>query len=307
MPLQERDISDMNEERCVLLAEKIGVILREGLKISDDMLHYIDSTFSDTSSLEAIIADESDCELDSLMSLIFFPDEPLQVQLEEFLENEDFHKTDEDKVAKETVARSPEIPLYFPDNRGILKIPMSESDALQFVSRLNISKKTDKRLISAIARHAREDCRNLLKVKLRNARFVYSENKILFLCDFFEKADSTEIGNLMDFISGFFDELGDDRDIFKALTDKKNFCFQNLQQQIRLEDQMKKNTMETLISQGLRIPYIDKADTLNKIAMIDFIGFKVFGRSTVSEYLMGEPDMRIYGPQDIENMIRMLS
>lgn len=304
----------MNEERCVLLAEKIGGILREGLKISDDMLHYIDSTFCKgeiffglaSSRLEAIIADESDCELDSLMSLIFFPDEPLQVRLEEFLENEDFHKTDEDNVANEIVARSPETSLHFPDNRGILKIPMSESNAVQFVSRLNISKKTDKRLISAINRHAGEDCRNLLKVKLRNARFAFSENKILFLCDFFEKADSAEIGNLLDFISGFFDELSDDRDIFQALTDKKNFCFQNLQQQVRLEDQMKKNTMETLISQGLRIPYIDKADTLNKIAMIDFISFKVFGKSTVSERTMGEPDMRIYGQQDIENMIRMM-
>jgi hypothetical protein len=304
----------MNEERCVLLAEKIGGILREGLKLSDDMLHYIDSTFCKgeisfaltSSQLEAIIADESDCELDSLMSLIFFPDEPIQVRLEEFLENEDFHKTDEDKVAMELIARSPEIILYFPDKRGIVKVPMSESNAGQFVSRLNISKKTDKRLIVAINRHAGEDWRNLLKVKLRNARFAFSENKILFLCDFFEKADSAEIGNLLDFISGFFDELGDDRDIFQALETKKNFYFQNLQQQIRLEDQMKKNTMETLISQGLRIPYIDKADTLNKIAMIDFIGFKVFGRSTVSEYLMGEPDMRIYGQQDIENMIRML-
>ncbi len=298
MPSAEKEIITMNEERCVLLAEKIGGILREGIKISGDMLHYIDSTFSHPSaeSLEAVIADESDCERDSLMSLIFFPDESFQAQLEEFLETQDFHKADEDKVADEIFARFPETLLHFPDHRGILKIPMPESAAAQFVSRLNISKKTDKRLIGAINRHAAEACRSLLKVKLRNARFVCTENRILFLCDFFEKADtpSSDIGNLMDFISGFFDELRDDRDIFQALADKKKFCFHNLQKQTDAEEQLKKNTMETLISQGVRIPYTDKADTLNKIAMIDFISFTVFGKSDVPEYLMAEPEVRIY-------------
>lgn len=300
----------MNEERCVRLAEKIVGILRQGLKISGDMLHYIDSTFSNPSAecLKSVIADESDCERDPLMSLIFFPDESFQVQLEEFLENENFRKTDEDNVANGIVTRFPEILLYFPDHRGILKVPVSETDAAQFVSRLNISKKTDKRLVGAINRHAAEACRSLLKVKLRNARFVFTENKILFLCDFFEKAGrqadpafrsagsarTAWMGKPMDFILRFFDELRDDQDIFQALADKKNFCFRNLQKQTDAEEQLKKNTMETLMAQGLRIPYTDKADTLDKMAMIDFISFTVFGKSDVPEYLMAEPDVRIY-------------
>ncbi len=61
-------------EKCVLLAKKIEEILRHGLNLSHDVLHYIDSTFSNPSvkELETVINDESDCEKDSLLELIFF-------------------------------------------------------------------------------------------------------------------------------------------------------------------------------------------------------------------------------------------
>jgi len=48
-------------------------------------MHFIDSTFSSPciNELEKIITDDSDCERDSLIELIFFPDEEIQAKLEE--------------------------------------------------------------------------------------------------------------------------------------------------------------------------------------------------------------------------------
>lgn len=64
----------ITSEKCVLLAKKIEKILINGLNLSNDVLHYIDSTFSNPSvkELEALINDASDCEKDSLLELIFF-------------------------------------------------------------------------------------------------------------------------------------------------------------------------------------------------------------------------------------------
>ncbi|MBC8393303.1 MAG: hypothetical protein H8E17_12150, partial [Deltaproteobacteria bacterium] len=67
-------------KRCRILAEKIAAVLREGLDISPQVLHYIDSTFSTPgmAELHEIINDESDPERDCLVELIFFPDEAVQ-------------------------------------------------------------------------------------------------------------------------------------------------------------------------------------------------------------------------------------
>ena len=73
------------EEKCELIADEIKKILSKCIDQSDDVVHYIDSTFSNPTvkDLEAILADDANCEKDSLMELLFFPDESLQIQLEE--------------------------------------------------------------------------------------------------------------------------------------------------------------------------------------------------------------------------------
>ena len=88
------------ENRCKLLADEILKILQKGLTLSGDVVHYIDSTFSHPTieELEDILADDSNCEKDSLVELLFFPDESMQVELEGFIESNHFKKEDEGKV-----------------------------------------------------------------------------------------------------------------------------------------------------------------------------------------------------------------
>jgi len=63
-----------DDKKCFLLAGKIERIFRDGFVLSDDIMHYIDSTFSNPSinELEEIIYDEHNCERDPLIELIFF-------------------------------------------------------------------------------------------------------------------------------------------------------------------------------------------------------------------------------------------
>ena len=270
------------DKKCALLAKKIDEILKNGLDLSVDVLHYIDSTFSNPSieELEKIIKDESNCEKDSLVELIFSPDEEIQIQLEDLLESEDFQKEDEEKVLKLLFLQQPETTIHFPDNRGSLKLAMPYSTAGQFISHLNISRKLDKRLVKAIERNRSVSVQKLIKVRLRNTRFEYTKAKIFFICSFFEKtkAEKSLFFKCLDFVLDFFDELRDDGNIFDALMDKKRFYFQNLQKAAKLEELIEKNNMEMLILQGIRAPYISKEDVLNKMEIIDRISLAVFGK-----------------------------
>ena len=269
-------------KRYITLADKIDEIFRKGIIISDNVLHYIDSTFLNPSlaELEGILTDDSNCEKDSLLHLIFFPDESMQIQIEDILENEHFNKEDETNIIDLFISRNTETTVHFQDNRGTLKLAMPSSVAERFISQLNISRKLDKRLVSAINKFVCEKFQALVKVKLRNTGFEHTENIINFICSFFKRTKSkdNDFQECLDFILDFPDQLQDDRDIFRSLSVKKEFHFQNLQKAERFEEQMNKRNIETLILQGVKIPHINKEDEIKKIAMIDKISYTVFGK-----------------------------
>ncbi len=269
-----------DDRKCFLLAEKIERIFRDGFVLSDDIMHYVDSTFSNPSinELEEIINDEHNCERDSLIELLFFPDESMQIKLEEFLESEDFKKEDEEKVLSYILDKKLLTTIRFPESEDSLKFFLPKSSAIQFLSRLNISRKLNKRLIKAIDEFVSDNCRTAVKVRLRNARVKFTENKIMFLRSFFEKlkVEDNYFFKCLDFILDFFDRLEDDRDILQSLVDRKRFYFQNVQKAARFEELLNKNNMETLISRGVRIPHISKEDAMHNIVIIDTIILAVY-------------------------------
>jgi hypothetical protein len=271
-----------DDKKCFLLAGKIERIFRDGFVLSDDIMHYIDSTFSNPSinELEEIIYDEHNCERDPLIELIFFPDELVQIKLEEFLESKDFKKKDEEKVINYILNKKLVTTIHFPENKGSIKFIVPELSALQFVSRLNISRKLNKRLLKAINKFVPDKRRTTVKVKLRNAMTVLSENKIKFLSSFFEKLKVEEdyFFKCLDFMPDFFDGIKDDKNILQSLLDKKELYFQDLQKAVKFEELLNKNNMETLISRGVRIPHVSKEDVMNNIVIIDTITLAVYGK-----------------------------
>ena len=271
-----------DEKKCFLLAEKIERIFKDGFVLSNDIMHYIDSTFLNPSinEFEEIIYDEDNCERESLIELIFFPDELVQIKLEELLESKDFKKEDEGKVIHYILNKKLVTTIHFPENKGSIKFVVPELSALQFVSRLNISRKLDKKLLEAINKFISNKYRIPVKIKLRNNRIKLTENKIMFLCSFFEKLKVEEncFFKCIDFILDFFERLEDDSNILQSLGNRKKFYFQNLQKAVRFEELLHKNNIETLISGGVRIPHISKEDAMYNIVTIDTITLAVYGK-----------------------------
>lgn len=275
------------DEKCRLLAERIEKILREGIHLNSDVMHFIDSTFSSPciNELEKIIANHSDCERDSLIELIFFPDEEIQAKLEDLLESHNYCREDENKVLDYLSSEQIGSTIHFPDNKGALSVKMPNEAAGRFLARLNIHKKIDKRISDAIDTGVSEKLKISVRVKIRNTVNEIAENKILFLCNFFEKMEdeSDDFLQCLDFILTFLDETENTSNLFGALMDKKRFYFKNLQRAEKFRQQLEKANMETMILQGIKAPYISIEDEKRKMELIDKISSSVFGRTEYFE------------------------
>jgi hypothetical protein len=89
---------------------------------------------------------------------------------------------------------------------------------------------------------------------------------------------------------------------------KKRFYLRSLQKAKKLETQLQKNNLETLLSQGKRVILVDKADARKKMQIIDRISRAVFGKTECSEpFHSGEKHIELSVNQNAEDIIRILS
>ncbi len=301
-----------SEDKCGLLARELKKILSGGITLSSDVIHYIDSTFSNptTAELQTILHDDSNCEKDPLMELLLFPDESMQLQLEPLLERLQF-EADQEKSVPDYLLREPvQVTIRFPEDRGSLNLIVTEDIACRFISRLNISKHLNPDLLEALNRYDDENISKRIKVKIRNSRFSPTEENIKFLGLFFENFDSqdNDIFECLDFAFCFLEELKQANDIYQSLMAKKKFYFFSLQKAEQLETQLQKHNIETLMAQGKRVVLIDRKDARKKMRIIDRISRAIFGKTEYFEPLHdGEEHIELSPDKNIHDIIRILS
>lgn len=279
---------EAGEERELKVAGKIEEVLQNGFCLDSKVLHYIDSTFSNPSAaeIEKILTGESDFEKETLLKLIFSPDESTQFFFEEFLEEADFTREDVERIIGYLSAREIRSKIIFPDERETINVIVPPAFLGEFIDRLNISVKLNDKLTEAVKFIVSDRSRTLLKVKIRNARKKFAGKRLDFLCLFFEKMGSEEESIFNECIESVIEVLedADDRnDIYQALSGKKAFLFQSLINAERLEEMLHKNNIETLLLQGVRPVSIDKNEVMRKMEIIDRICLAVFGKTEYYE------------------------
>jgi len=263
------------DSKCNLLSKHILSLFHDGITISADVIDYIDSTFGCPSleELSEIFIDNKNCERDSLLELIFYPDEKIQMQFEEILESSTFQKKDKEKVEASLLSVNYEAILLFSGDKKKLRLFVPQHVVKKFIQRLNIYKKTDSRILEAVNAYVRVSDISLVKVKLRNRRFNETENKINFFYMFLKS--NIPAGSIffecLDFIIEFFDELKEDKNIFDSLTQKKIFLSNSIKKTKKLADQIKGKNFEILMSQNIRMPSINIAEYKKQIEIVDLI------------------------------------
>lgn len=275
------------KEKYPEVADKIEEVFQNGFVIGGKILHYIDSTFSNPSAagINEILSG-SGFERESLLRLIFSPDESIQFHLEEFLEEADIRKEDVDRITGYLYAREIQTKIIFPDERETIKVLVPPVVLSEFIDHLNMPVKLHDKLAEAVKFIAGDRSRTLAKVKIRNARKEFAGTKLDFLCLFFEKMGSEEesiFDECLESAVGILEETDDRSDIYHALSSKKAACFQSLLCAERFEEQLQKNNIETLLLQGVRPVSIDKDEALRSMEIIDRICLAVFGKTEYYE------------------------
>ncbi len=270
------------------IAGKIEKVFQNGFCLDSKVLHYIDSTFSNHSAaeIEKILTGESDFEKETLLKLIFSPDESAQFLLEEFLEETDFAKEDVERIIGYLSAREIRSKIIFPDERETINVIVPPAVLSEFIDRLNISVKLNAKLAEAVKFIVSDRSKTLAKVRIRNARKEFAGMRLDFLSLFFEKMGSEEESIFNECLKSVIEVLEDSDDrsnIYQALSGKKEFLFQNLINAERLEELLQTNNIETLLLQGVRPVSIDKDEVQRKMEIIDRICLAVFGKTEYYE------------------------
>jgi hypothetical protein len=293
------------------IAADIREILTRGLVLSNATVRYIDSTFSHPSPAElaAIIADDADPERDSLLALLFSPDEPLQIDLEDRLSRLQGETPSAEDVAARLAAEPLPVMFRFPDGRGVLEAVLTAPLARRLVHGLGIDRVLPAGVQEVIEATVPGRCAKRLRVMLRNARFDFTVANSEFLCALIPKLGvPNEDGQAcFAFALELLDEFEASVELYPALCSRKKWLARALHQGQRLREQLSQSNFETLLSQGHRIAWVDETLARRQINYINRISLAVFGRIPPGDSA-GQPlAVDLEGLLNMEDLMRHLT
>jgi hypothetical protein len=264
------------------MVKHIVHVLREGIAVTPQLCDYIDATFSSPSlsELERLLGNASDPDRESLLELLFFPDESTQQRLEPLLPPESgLTQADVDVIAAEIAGRRILAAIVLPDSRGRLALEFPPGQVEPFLRRLNLTHRIGSRLAEATAALESPAEKIAVRVKLRNSRKPMGDGKIVFLCDLLSAlAGDPLLLDCLDFSLGVLQDAADDADLYAVLMQRRRSVWHQLQQAERFEEKLKRDNIETLMLRGERVPVAARDELGRTIAVIEHIGLAVFGR-----------------------------
>jgi len=239
-----------------------------------EIMHYMMS-ISGIGSLEDIqqtLRDETSSESASLFELILFPDEGFQVAIEGLVERFNYSKADEKIICDLLMSRKLVTALHFP-SLGSTPVTIPPEAIQSVIARLNISRKTDSRIIVALRQFSKEPLRTRYKILLRNSRWIQSETHIRLLQEVIQKRISQHDNFLqsLDVILEFLSNPHPESDIKHALKSEKERLIHLLDMADRQDHLLRTSPMEAIMLQGVRIMSIDREEIINRIHILDHL------------------------------------
>jgi hypothetical protein len=267
-----------SDSPCLILANAIQKELCCGQQIyrsvGADIMHYMKSVSGlDTlEKIQKILLDDTSSESASLFELILFPDEGFQIAIERLVENFNYSKADEKTICELLIPRKLETVLHFPE-LGITPVTIPPDAIPSIIARLNISRKTDPRIIAALHQFSEEPLRTRCKIRLRNSRWIQSEVHIRLLRKIIERSISqtADFIESLDIILEFLANPHPESDMKEALGFEKERLIHVLDMADRQDQLLRTSPMEAIMLQGVRIASIDREEIIKQIHILDHI------------------------------------
>ncbi|BBO68861.1 hypothetical protein DSCA_27910 [Desulfosarcina alkanivorans] len=285
-------IEPIHDHQGDLLA-RISTCIENGGRLTTEVLAYIEtSLFSPTpASLAAFLTDDADCDRDSLLDLIFSPDQDVQADLEPLLEQARFSPEEEAVCLDRLMARAIVAPVGLPDGRPVVRVQVPDFIKAHYLERLNIAWQIDPRVAAAIDGSVSAVPGRSVKVRLRNAGIRWTSCLRTFLARFFERVADSDPDYLacLDLVLSLIGTAGDGDDAYELLAGHKRHLFRSFQQARRFEKLLQRSNMETLMLQGVRSPHASPDELMHQMRLIDRACFQMYGKTETIALPMVEP------------------
>lgn len=293
------------------IALRIRDILARGADLSPEVVRFIDSTFSDPSAdgLAAILGTDADSERDSLLELLFSPDESVQIEIEDLLATTGPLGLNEDRVVELLCRPALSVAFRLPGNRGGVNVAVAPLLARRFVHQLNIHRLIPATVAAAAESRLTARARLRLRVLLRGARFDFSPSKADFLCrligqfGFAGDGDWESFAFALELLAG----VDSTADICHVLEERKKMLVKALHHGRQLREQLAAANIETLLSRGQRLTWIDEAATMRQLVCIDRVCLAAFGRILHLDPCGPEETAAFSGLPDIDDFMHRLT
>jgi len=298
-----------NDTQVGFLARIIKA-LENGGCLTVAILDYIDAVlFSpEPDRLAAFLTDDTDSQRDTLLDLIFYPDQAVQIDLEPLLEAARYSVADERKLHDRLLARAIPVRVNMPDGRPLASILVPDFIKSQYLARLNISWQMDPHVAAAIENGLSAAMRPIVRVRLRNADICTASGRRDFLCRFFQQMTERHPDYLdcLDVVLSLLQTADKGVDGYDLLIEHKRSLFRSLQQARRFERLMGQSNMETLMLQGVRAPHVSPNALIHHMRLIDMICFGIFGHTEAIDQPMEEPVRQVSDLDTAEAAIQSL-
>jgi hypothetical protein len=285
-------IKPINNPRDNLFV-RIAASIEKGGRLTGAVLAYVETALFPPAPerLAAFLSDDTDCERDSLLDLIFSPDQAVQVDLEPLLEVNQFSVGDEAALLERLIARSIHAPVTMPDGSPLVSVRIPDFIKSQYLERLNLSWQMDTRVAAAIDTGVPSALGPLVSVRLRNAGIRFLTSQRIFMCRFFERMESSDPEYLacLDLVLSLLQTADEETDAYDLLTEHKRLLFRSRQQAIRFDTLLRQSNIETLMLQGVRAPHASRTELVYHMRLIDLICFGIFGKTETIEPPVEEP------------------
>ena len=257
-----------------MLANTIEKELRSGIAIGPDIMNYMMSVsgIKTIEDIQQILLDENSSEGASLFELMLFPDEKFQIAVEPLLEHVDYSEADEKTVCKLLISRKLPASLHFPFP-GSMSVTIPPETIQSVVTRLNITKNTDIRILDALHQKLADPLRSQCQIRLRNSKWIQSEENIRLLHKVIESG-MPQHGNFLEDLNIILEFLTcphPESDIEQALVSERERLVHLLDAADIQEHLLKTFPVEAVMLQGVRIAAIDRDEFIRRLHVLDRI------------------------------------
>jgi hypothetical protein len=262
------------EKTCRRLVQTIREVLAGGIAVGPEVGDFIgagEKTIC-ADALNRYLRRCSDAERDTLLALIFFPDESIQLRIEAMLAQVSCSHRQLEAVQQHVLATPVSAALQLIGSGQVLRLAVPADTVAAFLARLNLQRRLDPEFEHALGGGLCPRDRLRARVMWRNAKTAPGGSKSAFLAAAVRQlSPDPRFFEILSYLLEFLDLTAEDVDFCTALAERKQTCVDNLQNLEKDEARVRTGCMEAHMLSGRRVPYIDRAACTATIMLIDRI------------------------------------